>query len=259
MSLALAALLSAVGLFLGMLILFEIGWRIGIDRLKRDRESVAKGGGAVEAAVFALLGLLLAFTFSGAASRFEARRPLITEEANAIGTAYLRLDLLPGDAQPEMRQLFRHYLDTRLETYLNVKDVAATKAKFTESVALQGDIWAKALVACRRPEAPGHAAMLLLPALNAMIDITTTRAVATQNHPPLIIFLLLAGLSLVSAMLAGFDNSNNKVRNWPYMVIFAVTMSLTLYVILDLEFPRLGMIRIDAADQTLIELRKSIK
>ena len=92
-----------------------------------------------------------------------------------------------------------------------------------------------------------------------MIDITTTRAVATQNHPPLIIFLLLAGLSLVSAMLAGFDNSNNKVRNWPYMVIFAVTMSLTLYVILDLEFPRLGMIRIDAADQTLIELRKSMK
>jgi FtsH-binding integral membrane protein len=90
--------------------------------------------------------------------------------------------------------------------------------------------------------------MLLLPALNAMIDITTTRTVATQNHPPLVIFLLLAGLSLVSAMLAGFDNSNNKVRNWLYMVIFAATMSLTLYVILDLEFPRLGMIRIEAAD-----------
>jgi hypothetical protein len=137
MSLALAALLSAVGLFLGMLILFDVGWRIGIARLTRDSEGVAKGGGAVEAAVFALLGLLLAFTFSGAASRFEARRPLITEEANAIGTAYLRVDLLPDDAQPEMRQLFRHYLDTRLETYRNVRDVAASKAKFAESVALK--------------------------------------------------------------------------------------------------------------------------
>jgi hypothetical protein len=259
MSLAVAALLSAVGLFLGMMILFDVGWRIGIARFTRDPEGVAKGGGAVEAAVFALLGLLLAFTFSGAASRFEARRPLITEEANAIGTAYLRLDLLPDDAQPEMRQLFRDYLDTRLETYRNVRDIAASKAKLAESVALQGDIWAKALVACRRKEAPGHAAMLLLPALNAMIDITTTRAVATQNHPPLVIFLLLAGLSLVSALLAGFDNSDSKVRNWLYMVIFAATMSLTLYVILDLEFPRLGMIRIEAADQTLIELRKSMK
>jgi hypothetical protein len=73
----------------------------------------------------------------------------------------------------------------------------------------------------------------MLPALNAMIDITTTRAVATQNHPPLVIFLLLAGLSLVSALLAGYDNSDSKVRNWLYMVIFAATMSLTLYVILD--------------------------
>ena len=259
MNLALIALLSAVGLFLGMLMLFETGWRIGIDRLKRDREGLAKGGGAVEAAVFALLGLLLAFTFSGAASRFEARRPLITEEANAIGTAYLRIDLLPADIQPEMRQLFRHYLDTRLQTYSNVKDGVATTLKLNESVALQGEIWAKATAACRRPEAPGYAAMLLLPALNAMIDITTTRLAATQNHPPWIIFLLLAGLCLVSALFAGFDNSSNKVRNWLYMVIFAATMSLTLYVILDLEFPRLGMIRIEAADQTLIELRKSMQ
>jgi hypothetical protein len=83
--------------------------------------------------------------------------------------------------------------------------------------------------------------------------------VATQNHPPLAIFLLLAGLSLVSALLAGYDNSFSKVRNWLYMVIFAATISLTFYVIIDLEFPRVGLIRIDAADQTLIDLRKSLK
>ncbi len=258
MSLTLAASLSAAGLFFGMLILFEVGRRIGIARLARDPEGVANGAGAVEGAVLGLLGLLLAFTFSGAASRFEARRHLITEEANAIGTAYLRVGLLPGDAQPEMRQLFRHYLDTRSETYRNVGDATAKKAKLAEAVALQGQIWAKALSACQRPEAPGHAAMLLLPALNEMIDITTTRAVATQNHPPPVIFLLLAGLSLVSALLAGYAMSGSKVRSWLYMVILAATISLTLYVILDLEFPRLGLIRIDAADQTLIELRKSM-
>jgi hypothetical protein len=74
----------------------------------RDPEGLAKGAGAAEAAVFGLLGLFMAFTFSGAASRFENRVHMITEEANAIGTAYLRLTLLPSDAQPEMRELFPH-------------------------------------------------------------------------------------------------------------------------------------------------------
>jgi len=259
MSLTLAALFSAAGLFFGMLILFDVGRRIGIARLARDPGGVANGAGAVEGAVLGLLGLLLAFTFSGAASRFEARRHLITEEANAIGTAYLRLDLLPGDAQPQLRQLFRQYLDTRTETYRNAGDAPAENAKLADAVALQGQIWLKTLAACRRPEIPGHVAMLLIPALNEMIDITTTRAVATRNHPPRVILLLLAGLSLISALLAGYAMSGTKVRSWLYMVILAATMSLTLYVILDLEFPRLGLIRIDAADQTLIELRKSME
>lgn len=259
MSFTFAASLSTAGLFFGMLILFDVGRRIGNARLASDMKGVAKGGGVVEGAVFALLGLLIALTFTGAASRFEARRSLITEEANAIGAAYLLVDLLPGDAQPEMRQLFRHYLDTQLEIYRHVEDMAATKVNIAEAVALQGDIWAKGLAACRRPEAPEDTAKLLLPALNEMIGIMTIRTVATQNHPPLAIFLLLAGLSLVSALLAGYDNSFSKVRNWLYMVIFAATISLTFYVIIDLEFPRVGLIRIDAADQTLIDLRKSLK
>ncbi len=91
MTLAFAASLSAVGLFLGMLMLFETGRCVGKKRLMRDPDSAATGAGPAEAAVFGLLGLLLAFTFSGATSRFEVRRHLITEEANAIGTAYLRI------------------------------------------------------------------------------------------------------------------------------------------------------------------------
>jgi hypothetical protein len=125
--------------------------------------------------VFGLLGLLVAFTFSGAASRFEDRRHLITTEANAIGTAYLRIDLLPADAQPELKELFRRYVDVRWATYRDLADQTATNAKLTEGAALQGNIWAKALTACRRPEAPAQATMLLLPALNEMIDIVTTR------------------------------------------------------------------------------------
>jgi hypothetical protein len=257
--LAFIASASAACLFFGILLFTEVGRRVGIARLARDPEGLTKGASAAEAAVFGLLGLLIAFTFSGAASRFEDRRHLITTEANAIGTAYLRLDLLSEDTQPEMKDLFRRYVEIRLATYRDFADQTATDAALAEGAALQGNIWAKALTACRKPEAPAHAAMLVLPALNEMIDITTTRVMATRNHPPLIVFLLLGALSLVGALLVGYGTSPNKDRSWFHTVVFAAILSLTVWVIVDLEFPRLGLIRVDAADQVLLELRKTMQ
>lgn len=259
MNFELLAVLSVAGLFFGMLIFSEIGRRIGIAKLAGDTEALTEGAGAAEAAVFGLLGLLIAFTFSGAASRFEDRRHLINTETNAIGTAYLRIDLLPGDTQPALRTLFRKYVDVRSTTYRDSENLSVTKAKLAEGTALQGSIWAKALTACRRPDAPAPACMLLLPALNEMIDITSTRMMATRNHPPILIFLLLGGLSLVGAMLVGYSTSSNKDRSWFHTVVFSTFLSLTVYVIVDLEFPRLGLIRIDAEDQSFIELGKSME
>jgi hypothetical protein len=139
-----------------------------------------------------------------------------------------------------------------------MEDQNATGLRIAEGLALQGEIWTKALIAGRMPEAPAQAVMLLLPALNEMFDITTTRAMATKNHPPLVVFMLLGGLIFAGALLVGYDTSPNKDRNWLHMTVFAVLMSLSMYVIADLEFPRLGLIRVAAADQVLIELRKSM-
>jgi hypothetical protein len=250
---------SAAALFVAMMVFYEIGRRVGVARIASDPDGLAHGIGAVDGAVFALLGLLIAFTFSGAASRFEARRDLITREANAIGTAYLRIDLLPGDAQPELRALFRRYVDLRAVVYSDAADRAATEAKLAETAALQETIWAKAVAAGRRPDASTPASMLMLPALNDMIDITTTRETATRDHPPAVIYLLLAGLSLVGSLLVGYGMSENKRQSWLHTVAFAIVLSLTVYVIVDVEFPRAGLIRVDAADQLLLDLRKSMR
>ncbi len=259
MELTLVALLSAAALFVAMLACYEIGRRIGVARLASDPDGLAHGIGAVDGAVFALLGLLMAFTFSGAASRFEARRQLITQEANAIGTAYLRVDLLPADAQPEIRDIFRRYVDLRAVVYSEAADRAATAAKLAETAAMQEAIWAKALAAGRRPDATAPATILMLPALNEMIDITTTRETATRDHPPAIIYLLLVGLSLVGSLLMGYGMSENKRQSWLHTVAFSIVLSLVVYVIVDLEFPRVGLIRVDAADQVLVDLRKSMR
>lgn len=252
------SIFSSITLFLSMLGFYETGYRIGRQRRSQNGEDTGKGSGALEAAVFGLLGLLLAFTFSGAASRFEDRRHLIAEEANAIGTAYLRLDLLAPVEKAELQPLFARYVDNRVTVYQGLADPQLTTKRLAESASLQNDIWSRAVNACRQPGAMAQAAMLLLPALNSMIDITTTRTVATQNHPPVVIFILLVMLSLVSALLAGYDSSASEKPSRLYTLIFAVTMSLTLYVILDLEYPRLGLIRIDSADQLMIDLRKTM-
>lgn len=252
-------LLGIAAFLLLMLLASELGRRLGVAQIARDPEGLAKGIGAAEAAVFGLLGLLLAFSFSGAASRFEDRRHLVTVEANAIGTAWLRIDLLSAEAQPQMRDLFRGYLDGRLDTYRHGDDLAAARASLAEDALLQGRIWSLAVTETLKPGVPTQAGMLLLPALNEMIDITTTRAMATRNHPPLVVFMMLAALALVGALLVGYGTSINKQRTWLHTLVFAVILSITTYVIVDLEFPRLGLIRVDSADQVLTDLRASMR
>jgi hypothetical protein len=246
------------GLFVGMLVFTEAGRRLGLLRLARDSEAAPAGFGVVEGAIFALMGLLIAFTFSGAASRFDTRRHLVVEEANAIGTAYLRLDLLPANTQTALRESFRQYVEARLEVYRKLPDIGAAKQALTHATQLQGQIWSQAVVACQ--EAPQPATMLLLPALNAMIDITTTRTVATQIHPPPVVFVMLCVLALASSLLAGYGMAGGRPSDcWLHALAFAAIMAVTVYVILDLEYPRLGLIKVNAVDQVLVDLQESMK
>ena len=253
---ALYALVFAVALFAGMLAFLEIGRRHGVRHRGQVDERASVGIGVVEGAVFGLLGLLLAFTFSGAAERFNTRRYLIVDEVNRIGTAWLRIDLLPRDAQPAARNLFRQYLDSRLESYRKLPDVAAAAKEREKTDQVAANIWAHAVSSSWEQDAQG-AQRLLLPALNEMFDIAGARTLATRIHPPKIIFGMLAFFALAGALLAGYGMA--PARNWLHMVAFAATVALAAYVIVDLEYPRFGLIRVDSFDQALVELRAKMQ
>ncbi|MEZ5828494.1 MAG: hypothetical protein R3D01_09040 [Hyphomicrobiales bacterium] len=154
----------------------------------------------VEAAMFALLGLLIAFTFATAYSRFNVRRDLVVQEANAIGTAYLRLDLLPMETQPPLREKFRAYVDSRPAFWEDLTNRGLAQEDLNTSTRLQGEIWSEAVKAS---EDVSTARMLLLPALNEMIDITTTRLNAILARPPPLIFIMLFVLAILCAWLIG--------------------------------------------------------
>jgi hypothetical protein len=114
------------------------------------------------------------------------------------------------------------------------------------------------VTAVKAEGAPPSAAMLLLPALNAMFDITTIRVMATQVHPPEIVFVMLFGLALLASLLAGYGMAGGKLRKWLHMIGFSLIMAVSVYVILDLEFPRLGLFRLHVFDQALVDLRESM-
>lgn len=245
------------GLFIALLLSIEAGRRLGRQRLARYPEGATAGTGVVDGAIFGLFGLLVAFTFSGAASRFDARRAMIAQEANDIGTSYLRVDLLPAAAQPAMRGLFRDYVESRLAVYGKLPDVEAAEAELVRSARIQSEIWKIAMAAAAAKGDPATTT-LITTALNAMIDITTTRTMSARMHPPLIIFLMLCGLAVACAVLVGHGMAGEKRRNWVYVIAFAGIISLTVYVILDIEFPRFGLIRENAFDQVLVDLRNSM-
>jgi hypothetical protein len=247
------------GLFALMLAVIEIGWRVGVRRRSQDSEGAHVGLGVIDGAVFGLMGLLVAFTFSGAGARFDARRRLIGEEANAIGTAYLRVDLLPAAEQPELRDDFRNYVDARLAYYRNLSlDDTAAKVELDRSVALQQKIWSESVAGCEKVNFSATTS-LVLSSVNNMMDITTTRAVALETHPPTVVFWALGVLVLAGALLAGYGMAEAKTRSWLHVLIYSAILALAVYVILDLEYPRVGWVRIDAADHVLMDLRTNMK
>ena len=252
------ATLIAVVLGASVFLLLLVGRNLGRRRAAADPEGSHAGLAAVDGAVFGMLGLLIAFTFSGAAARFDERRVMIVTEVNNLGTAWLRIDLLGAEDQSPMRELFRKYVDARLATYADFRNVEQSTAANAEALRQQDAIWKWAIAAAYRPGARPDAGRLLLPALNEMFDTAEMRRRVSTYHPPFVIFGMLAAFALVGAMFAGYEMSKGRALSLPHALGFVLVLASTVYVIVDIEYPRLGFIRIDAADQAMIEFRRSM-
>ncbi len=249
-----AAVATLAALLAGFM---ELGFRLGRKARVQDGAGADGGLGVIEGAVFALLGLLIAFTFSGAADRFNERRALIAEETNAIGTAWLRLDLLAGPERERLRATFRAYVDERIEATRRGDDDPSLFGAETPTQALQSELWAEAVAAVQASGQPTLAAVVLGP-INEMIDITTTRRMERMMHPHPVVFIALVLTAVLSALLAGHARGLVGGRSPLHAAVFVLVIGGTVYAILELEYPRFGVVRIDSADVVLLELREQI-
>jgi hypothetical protein len=203
------------------------------------------------------MGLLIAFTFTGAATRFDARRSLVTQQVNAIGTAWLRLDLLAEPEREKARDGFRRYVDTQIEIVGNSGNDDAVSAGMARLSSIQQEIWAN-LTQAVRSDKTLPLTQAVLPPANDMFDLSTSRFMAAQQHPPMAVFLMLGVLVLVSGLLAGYGMAKAERQSSLHVFGFAAIMAFSVYLILDIEYPRLGLVRIDSFDRAIIELRESM-
>ncbi len=256
MSFTWTAVLAAGALGIAMLLVMRIGLSRGARRLARHPDEKL-GTSTVETGIFGLLGLLVAFAFYGATGRFDWHRQLNIEEANAIGTAYLRIDLLREESRPALQNHFRDYVGARVTFYRTLEDPTAHDGASRRTADLQKRIWQEAVEACRIDCDPGTR-NLVFSSFNAMFDMASTQTMATWMHPPLIMYVLLYVVALISALLTGYSMASVQPRSWLYLLALPVILAVTVYVILDVEYPRRGSIRLDRFDQTLEQMRREM-
>lgn len=230
--------------FVLMLLSIAIGHYIGTRKVTKPALSITEG------AVFTLMGLLIAFAFAGASQRLDQRRMTIIQESNAIGTAYLRLDILQPADRLSLKNDFLSYVTARLDIYDAFPDYNAIAAAQKISSSKQAKIWHDAIIACK--SANITAPMLILPAINTMFDIANTRTAYTIMHPPALIFCLLILVALLSGFLTGYGMAGKGTWNSLHVIAFALIISVTIDIVIDLEYPRIGIIKESNFDYLLV-------
>ena len=246
-------LIISVFLFVGILVMDYLGFRAKIKKNTEGNE----GLGAMEGALLGLLGLLLAFTFNLSSLRHDARREAVVEEANNIGTALLRADLYADSIKHLLKADFKQYIESRINYYEVGNDEVKIQNALSQSTLISQKIWARVAELSQKKE-NYLCSIQMIPALNSMIDIVTSRDDKRLAHVPESIIYLLFILCLTSAFIIGYGRKNQKM-DWILVSCFAIMISITVYLILDLDQSRSGVITTDTAHQKMLELRRMLK
>jgi hypothetical protein len=261
-------ILFAIGVtvlfFVSSLVALTYGRYLGLLYLQRSGAESMTGLPTVEGAVFALTGLLVAFSISGALQRFDERRQLVTQEANSVSTAFDRLALFEDDVARNLQSKLKEYVKARIELYHMPHDFSLwegaevwPREQQGRILELKKQIWDSTVAAC--PQASFRpSCALAIPALANVFEVARLRLGAAEKHPPQIVYMMLFGLGLGSSLLAGFSMAAAPARSWIHMVVFAGALAVTLYVITDIEFPRLGLVRIENHDHFLLDVFKQM-
>lgn len=231
----------------------EGGYRSGDWRRSAEPNEQSQPAGSIVAAILGLLALVLGFTFSLAASRFDARRMAVLEESNAIGTTFLRTNMLPEPQRAQSAQLLRDYANARLTAAQG--DHVEEGLKQSEEI--QAKLWEHATTASEKSQNPIMTS-LYVQSLNEMIDLNAARVlVSLRSRIPLVIWAVLYGLALLGTASVGYYDGLSGTSRSPLMIALVLTFGVVLYLIADLDRGHEGLLRI--SQQSMRDLIGSMK
>ena len=206
----------------------------------------------LEAALLGLLSLLLSFTFSMSAARYDSRRALIVQEANDIGTVILRSDLYPDSLQIQFKSDLKEYVEARI-AYYDAMDDSSISHTLSNAEIISGRIWGRAATLSKK--APDFARdNQMIPAINAMMDIVTSRDASRLARVPDLVIYLLMVLTILGSFVVGYGKKEKK-SDWIIFTLYSLMTVMTIYTIMDLDRPRRGIIQTNVPHQKIIELR----
>ncbi|MAM88354.1 MAG: hypothetical protein CME36_13705 [unclassified Hahellaceae] len=246
----------AVALFVSMMIVVEIGYRLGTRTSGKASEPTKAQINTIQGSLLGILALLLGFTFSLALQRFDARSVAVVDEANAIGTTALRAQLLPDPLKAEVTDLLKQYTDNRVGAATVALDHEEQRAVLlTEGSQLLDQLWLKAIESAEMDGGPVRSG-LFIQALNDMIDEYTNRDAVLSRHVPELVLMLLHGTFLMTGLLVGYASgvSGHRASFVSYILIGLIV--LLVFIIIDLDRPRRGLIEVD--QKSLLDLQRSL-
>lgn len=243
-----------VFVFASLLFVFEGGFQTAL-RMRAKTAALGQTPDLVRQGLMTLMALLLAFGVSMAESRYEQRSSTLIDEANAISTTYLRTSFISGEDQKVLRSLLNKYLDRRIAYYAITRINSEERAQnLKETAALQDQIWeVGARIGLGKPAIP--ASQLLL-SLNQMFDLQNKQDYSYMHRVPRsVIILLFVSACAVSGMV-GFSHGTSNKRHPVFSALLIIVMTCTLFVIMDLDRPRRGFIRL--GPQVLLDLKNRL-
>jgi prepilin signal peptidase PulO-like enzyme (type II secretory pathway) len=240
------------GFFALMLAATEAGFLLGRKSETNIPDKTKSLVSTVEAAILGVLGLLLGFTISMAVTRFEVRKQLVLEEATAIGTSCLRTELLPAPEGSQIASLLHQYINVRVQYGTTDNDPRQLDILHKQAARLQNDFWTRAVAYGKKDPNPVTIG-LLLQSLNRAIELESARQMAFQNHVPESVIYVNGIVGVLAAMLVGYTFGLNGRRQIFSMCVLALAITLVLAIIIDLDRPRSGFIRV--SQQPMIDLQ----
>lgn len=229
---------------------YRAGVRLCIEREEGHRSLIA----GVQGAVLGLLALLLGFTFSMCVTRHDDRRRMIVQEANAIGTVYLRTDLLPPAVGASMKPLLREYLEVRLRMQEMFAHPSQAREEIRRSSEIETTVWQLAQRAAA--EAPTPITATFVTALNEMIDTDAARLAALRNQIPVSVWLLLLTVASFGCFTTGYSAGGHRARSCFAMQMLPLLIAIVIFLIHDMMHPGSGLVGL--SEQPLLDLQSAL-